>query len=62
MLKKLREKMGYTQQDLSNITGISIKTISNIENGKDCNTKIVKKLAILFDTTLEDILEIEKKE
>ena len=58
MLKELREKKGITQQELSNETKISIKTLSRIEN-KDRNVRYinVKKLAEYFNVNLEDIIE-----
>lgn len=58
MLKELREKNGITQQELSNQTKISIKTLSRIEN-KDRNVRYinVKTLADFFNVTLEEIIE-----
>lgn len=58
MLKDLREKRGITQQELSNITKISVKTLSRIEN-KDRNVRYinVKKLSDFFNVNLEDIIE-----
>lgn len=58
MLKELREKKGMTQQELSNETNISIKTLSRIEN-KDRNVRYinVKTLADFFNVNLEEIIE-----
>lgn len=58
MLKELREKKGITQQELSNQTKISIKTLSRIEN-KDRNVRYinVKTLADFFNVNLEEIIE-----
>ena len=39
MLKKLRLKSKLTQEKLAFLTGLSVKTISSIENGKECNKK-----------------------
>ena len=34
VVKELREKNGWTQTTLSELTGIAVSKISNIENGK----------------------------
>ena len=58
MLKDLREKSKLTQTQLSFLTGISIKTISRIENGDENVTySTVKKLAEFFETTVEKIMK-----
>lgn len=62
MLKKLREKMGIRQQDLSNETGISIKTISRIENfDENIQYRNIKILANYFNVKVEDIYKKEEK-
>lgn len=61
MLKELREKSKMTQTQLAFLTGISIKTISRIENGdQGVQYKVAKRLAEFFETTVEEIME-EKK-
>lgn len=56
MLKNLREQKGMTQTELSYITGISIKTISRIENGdENVNYSTIKKLAQFFNIEVVDI-------
>lgn len=62
MLKKLREKMGMRQQDLSNETGISIKTISRIENfDENVQYRNIKILANYFNVKVEDIYKKEEE-
>ena len=34
-IKKRRKELGYTQSDLSEITGLSASFLSNLENGKE---------------------------
>ena len=34
-IKKRRKELGYTQSDLSKITGLSASFLSNLENGKE---------------------------
>lgn len=34
LVKEIRQKNKFTQEDLANLSFINIRTISNIENGK----------------------------
>ena len=45
-IKKLRKYRGMTQYDVSQYTNLSVKFISNVENGKE-NTHLEKVLFIL---------------
>lgn len=60
MLKKLRMKSKLTQEKLAFLTGLSVKTISNIENGKECNTKTLKRLADFFEIGVEELIKKEE--
>ena len=57
MLKKLRLKSKLTQEKLAFLTGLSVKTISSIENGKECNTKTLKRLADFFEEGIEELIK-----
>lgn len=62
MLKELREEKGLTQNELSYLTKISIKTISRIENNDiNVNLQTVKKLANFFNVYIDEIIEIKKR-
>jgi transcriptional regulator with XRE-family HTH domain len=54
-LKELRLEKGVTQEELSNITGISFPTISRYENGKrdEPGLSILKKFANYFDVSID---------
>lgn len=56
-VKEIREKMGMTQQELENKSGVSRQTISAIENGKAINVqgKTLVALAKALETTLDVI-------
>lgn len=61
MLKELRENSKLTQTQLAFLTGISIKTISRIENGdKGVQYKIAKRIADFFETDVEIIMGDKK--
>jgi transcriptional regulator with XRE-family HTH domain len=58
MLKELREKKGIRQQDLANETGVSIKTISRIENGdENIQYRNLKVIAKYFNVKIENLYE-----
>ena len=44
-LKELRKSLHLTQVQLSTLTGVRQATIADIENGKDCSTATLKKIA-----------------
>lgn len=50
VVKELREKKGWTQSTLSEITGIAVSNISNLENGK---SRLGEDRAIIIATALE---------
>jgi transcriptional regulator with XRE-family HTH domain len=57
-IKKIRERLGYTQDDLANYLKVQRPVISYIENGdRDCNFDHLEKLAALFNVDLSDLLE-----
>lgn len=60
-LKEQRKKKGYTAFQLGAITGISYRTIQNIEFSPDkinrCELKTLCKLAIALDCTIFDLIE-----
>ena len=59
-IKEIRERVGMTQVELSEKSGISQEHISRIENGKfSPNVKTADKLAEAMGVTLMDILKEE---
>ena len=45
-LREVREELGFSQKDLSRVTGVSTATISTIENGKaKAHPSTLRKLA-----------------
>lgn len=62
-VKEYRQKMGFSQQKLANIVGISITTLRNIENERNENTtiEIAIKLKRAFNIQdIEELFTIEK--
>lgn len=55
LIKKLRMKFNYTQNDLADKTGLTTQTISTIENhGQNVGIGTIKLFAIAFDMTMSD--------
>lgn len=47
-LRKRREDLGYTQNDVSEISGVAERTIRSIENGENTNlSNLVKVMDVL---------------
>ena len=63
LLKKLRKESGYTQKELGEITKLSRNTILTYERGRRVpNIFHIFKLAYIFDTYIEDFIEVEEEE
>lgn len=62
-LRILREKFGYSQDEVANKLGVFRSTISRYENGeRKINGESLIKLAKLFNVTPEYILSTEEEE
>lgn len=60
-IKKYRERLGFSQKDVSDYLGITRAQISNYENGKrEVPVVQLKKIADLFGVTLSELLEKEE--
>ena len=57
-IRLLREKQGWTQQKLADMTGIGRVHVSELENGKrEAGLRMLEKLAATFEMTVSDILK-----
>jgi transcriptional regulator with XRE-family HTH domain len=58
-VKRLREKMGISQEKLARIADVSNNTIINIEAGKQDNPTIdtVKKIANALEVSIDKLLK-----
>ena len=56
-IKEFREKIGMTQEELAEKSGVSRTTIWSLENGteKNATTKTLLKLAHTLGTTVDNI-------
>jgi transcriptional regulator with XRE-family HTH domain len=61
-LRELRKEKGWSQGDLSNLTGLSVRTIHRIENGHGTpSAESAKALAAVFDLPFADFLRPKKE-
>lgn len=49
-VKKLREKYGWTQQELAEMCGVTLRTVQNWETGKPIPTSMMKLLKVVEDS------------
>ncbi|MGB1261806.1 MAG: helix-turn-helix domain-containing protein [Cognaticolwellia sp.] len=63
-IKKLREEQKWSQDQLASMTGLNIRTIQRIENGKRASIDSIKALAAVFDvsasTIMQEVVTIDK--
>ena len=62
-IRKMRKEKGITQDKLSELTDISARNISDIENGKVNSTySTIYVLAKAFGITMSELLDLDEKE
>lgn len=49
LIQKLRLQRGWSQQQLAEMSGLSVRTIQRIENGKEASMESLKSLASVFE-------------
>ena len=59
LVKKLRIDKSWSQEDLSEHSGLSLRTIQRIEKGNSASLESVKILAEAFDISTEQLMESE---
>jgi transcriptional regulator with XRE-family HTH domain len=53
-LLEIRNSKGMTQKQLAEKLGVTIRTITNYENGsREPNIATLKELALIFDTSID---------
>ena len=61
-IKEYRKSTKLTQDDLAKAVGVTRQTIISLENGKyDASLRLAHKLAMFFDTTIEDLFVFEEE-
>jgi len=65
IVKRLREKRGWTQEQLAECCGLSVRTIQRVERGENASLETLQSLASVFEVDIskltEEITVIDKK-
>ncbi|NVJ65134.1 MAG: helix-turn-helix transcriptional regulator [Gammaproteobacteria bacterium] len=65
IVKRLRQKNNWSQEQLATLSGLSIRTIQRVESGQSASLETLKSLASVFETDIskltEEITVIDKK-
>ncbi len=59
-IQKLRLERGWTQEQIAEHSGLSVRTIQRIENGKPANLESLKCLAAVFETNVSSLMQEPK--
>ena len=54
IIRKLRLQKGWSQSELAQFSGLSIRTIQRVENGRNPGLETLKSLAAVFDLEAAD--------
>ena len=57
IVRKLRLKRAWSQEQLAQFSGLNIRTIQRIERGQKAGLESLKSLAAVFEIELEDLLK-----
>ena len=55
IIHKLRLRKGWSQQQLAQVSGTSLRTIQRVEAGATASLETLKSLAAVFEVPLEDL-------
>lgn len=58
-VKQLRLDKGWSQEELSQLSGLSVRTIQRIEQGNKAGLESLKSLAAVFELQVSDLHKIE---
>ncbi len=56
-IQKLRVDKGWSQEELAAHSGLSVRTIQRIENGKRASLESLKCLAAVFETQVSELIQ-----
>ena len=58
IVKKLREKNNWSQEQLARLAGVSLRTIQRVEAGNKASLETLKSLASVFEIELSKLTEV----
>jgi transcriptional regulator with XRE-family HTH domain len=60
-VRSMRDRRAWSQEQLAEIAGVSIRTIQRVENGQPASFETLKSLASVFEVDLEALRSPEQK-
>ena len=57
LIQKLRVQRGWSQEQLAELTGLSVRTIQRIERGQNASVESLKALAAVFEVDFSTLRE-----
>ncbi len=61
-IRELRKEQGMTQDELASRLGVTRQTIISLENGRyNASLQLAHKIAVCFQTAIEDIFLFEEE-
>lgn len=59
-IKQYRKERSMTQDELAKAAGVTRQTVISLENGRyDASLKLAHRLAVIFETSIEDLFVFE---
>ncbi len=58
LIQKLRLQRGWSQEQMAELSGLSVRTIQRIENGKPASAESLKSLASVFEIEFSTLLPL----
>ncbi|MEC8003969.1 MAG: helix-turn-helix transcriptional regulator, partial [Pseudomonadota bacterium] len=55
MIKSLRTKHHYSQEQLARMSGLSLRTIQRVESGQSASLETLKSLAAVFEIDVDTL-------
>jgi transcriptional regulator with XRE-family HTH domain len=59
-IKEIREKRGWSQNQLADMAKVSLRTIQRMEKDGTCSIESVKSIAAVFEIDFKELLQEEK--
>lgn len=60
IVRKLRLQRGWSQEQLAELSGLSVRTIQRIERGQNAGLESLKSLAAVFELEVSDLKQEDK--
>ena len=57
IVKKLRDKNRWSQEQLAELTGLNVRTIQRVESGQKASLETLKSLASVFEVDISKLTE-----